>query len=205
MRPCRSARRRRAKAICASPRIIDAARRSRRARRSIPATASCRRTPAFAEACAEAGIVFVGPPAAAIRAMGSKSAAKALMETRRRAAGAGYHGDDAGSATSWPAEAARIGYPVLIKAVAGGGGKGMRVVDTRRRFRRRRLASAQREAASAFGDDRVLIEKLSARGRAISRSRSSPTRTATRASVRARLLGPAPAPEGARGSAGARA
>src|SRR3984957_20009239 len=81
----------------------------------------------FAEACAAAGIVFIGPPAAAIRAMGSKSAAEALMARSGVPLVPGYHGDDQDPAVLANA-AARIGFPVLIKASAGGGGKGMRVV-----------------------------------------------------------------------------
>ena len=83
---------------------------------------------AFAEACAAAGFVFVGPPASAIRAMGSKSAAKALMERAGVPLVPGYHGEDQDPALL-AREAARIGYPVLVKASAGGGGKGMRMVE----------------------------------------------------------------------------
>src|SRR5271163_1157829 len=83
---------------------------------------------AFAEACAAAGIVFIGPPPAAIRAMGSKAAAKALMERAAVPLVPGYHGDAQDRATL-EAAAERIGYPVLIKASAGGGGKGMRIVE----------------------------------------------------------------------------
>ena len=111
----------------------------------------------FAEACAREGVVFIGPPASAIRAMGSKSAAKALMERAGVPLTPGYHGDD--NTPAFLAEqAARIGYPVLIKASAGGGGKGMRRVDAPADFEAA-LASCQREARSAFGDDHVLVEK----------------------------------------------
>ncbi|GJD49287.1 Acetyl-/propionyl-coenzyme A carboxylase alpha chain [Methylobacterium crusticola] len=113
--------------------------------------------PDFAEACAQAGIAFVGPPASAIRAMGLKDAAKALVAQAGVPVVPGYHG-----ARQEPdflaAEAAAIGYPVLIKAVAGGGGKGMRRVDGPEDFAAA-LASAQREASGAFGDPRVLVEK----------------------------------------------
>lgn len=111
----------------------------------------------FAEACAVAGIVFIGPPAAAIRAMGSKSAAKRIMEGAEVPLVPGYHGEeqDAGLLRE---EAARIGFPVLIKATAGGGGKGMRVVATAAAFDDA-LAGARREASSSFGDDRVLLER----------------------------------------------
>ena len=108
----------------------------------IPATAFCRRTPEFAEACAQAGIVFVGPPPAAIRAMGLKDRAKALMEKAGVPVVPGYHGEQQEPAFL-KRKAYEIGYPVLIKAVAGGGGKGMRPRRAARRFRRR----ARRRAA----------------------------------------------------------
>jgi 3-methylcrotonyl-CoA carboxylase alpha subunit len=111
----------------------------------------------FAEACARAGVVFIGPPAAAIRAMGSKSAAKALMEAAKLPLTPGYHGDDQAPSVL-AAAAARIGYPVLIKASAGGGGRGMRRVDRAEDFESALLA-CKREAAGAFGDDQVLVEK----------------------------------------------
>ena len=111
----------------------------------------------FAEACEKAGVIFIGPPASAIRAMGLKDAAKALMEKAGVPVVPGYHGGDQ-DAEHLARQAGDIGYPVLIKAVAGGGGKGMRRVDEPDAFGKA-LASAQREAASAFGDDRVLIEK----------------------------------------------
>ncbi|MBX3676088.1 MAG: acetyl/propionyl/methylcrotonyl-CoA carboxylase subunit alpha [Rhodocyclaceae bacterium] len=119
----------------------------------------------FAEACAAAGIAFIGPPPAAIRAMGSKSAAKALMEQAGVPLVPGYHGDNQDAAFLEQA-AGRIGYPVLIKASAGGGGKGMRIVEQAADFAAA-LASCQREAASSFGDDRVLIEKYLVRPRHI--------------------------------------
>jgi 3-methylcrotonyl-CoA carboxylase alpha subunit len=119
----------------------------------------------FAEAVAAAGLVFIGPPPAAIRAMGSKSAAKALMETAGVPLVPGYHGDDADPG-HLAREAARIGFPVLIKASAGGGGKGMRRVDRAEDFAEA-LAACRREAANAFGDDRVLIEKYLLRPRHI--------------------------------------
>jgi 3-methylcrotonyl-CoA carboxylase alpha subunit len=111
----------------------------------------------FAEACARAGLVFIGPPAAAIRAMGSKSAAKRIMEEAVVPLVPGYHGEDQNPVLLREA-AARIGYPVLIKATAGGGGKGMRVVWEAAGFADA-LAAARREASSSFGDDRVLLEK----------------------------------------------
>ena len=112
---------------------------------------------AFADACAEAGVVFIGPPAASIRAMGGKSEAKALMQQAGVPLVPGYHGEDQ-SPELLEYEAGRIGYPVLIKASAGGGGKGMRVVREAADFAAE-LAGAKREALSSFGDERVLIER----------------------------------------------
>jgi len=111
----------------------------------------------FAEACAAAGIVFVGPPAAAIRAMGSKAESKALMVAAGVPVVPGYHGEDQ-SDDRLVAEAGRIGFPVLIKASAGGGGKGMRPVFAAADFLDE-LAGARREAKAAFGDERVLLER----------------------------------------------
>ena len=119
----------------------------------------------FAEACAAAGIAFIGPPPAAIRAMGSKSAAKALMEQAGVPLVPGYHGEIQDPAFL-QAQAEHIGYPVLIKASAGGGGKGMRIVEQAADFAAA-LASCKRESASSFGDDRVLIEKYLVRPRHI--------------------------------------
>jgi 3-methylcrotonyl-CoA carboxylase alpha subunit len=119
----------------------------------------------FAEACSAAGIVFVGPPAAAIRAMGLKDRAKALMAEAGVPVVPGYAGADQ-SPHILEQEAERLGFPVLIKAVAGGGGKGMRRVDSRNAFTAA-LEGAKREAQSAFGDDRVLIERYVARPRHI--------------------------------------
>ncbi len=112
----------------------------------------------FAEACAAAGLVFIGPAAAAMRAMGSKSEAKALMEKSGVPIVPGYHGAGPGRCSALADAAKRIGYPVLLKASAGGGGKGMRRVDKPAEFADA-LASARREAKSAFGDDRMLVEK----------------------------------------------
>jgi 3-methylcrotonyl-CoA carboxylase alpha subunit len=119
----------------------------------------------FAQACADAGLVFIGPPASAIDAMGSKSAAKALMEKAAVPLVPGYHGERQES-DFLRAEADRIGYPVLLKASAGGGGKGMRVVERSEDFEAA-LASCKREAISSFGDDRVLVEKYLTRPRHI--------------------------------------
>ena len=119
----------------------------------------------FAAACAKAGLVFIGPPASAIAAMGSKSAAKTLMEKAGVPLVPGYHGDN-NDAAFLQKEAARIGYPVLIKASAGGGGKGMRRVDKPQDFAAS-LASCQREAKSSFGNDHVLVERYVTRPRHI--------------------------------------
>ncbi len=119
--------------------------------------------PTFAEACAEAGIVFIGPPADAMRAMGGKAPAKALM----RAAGVpvvpGYDGDDQSDARL-TAEAATIGFPLMVKASAGGGGRGMRLVYDAAGLTSA-LASARAEAKAGFGDDRLLLEKAVPRPR----------------------------------------
>lgn len=119
----------------------------------------------FADACAKAGLVFIGPPASAIRAMGSKSAAKTLMEKANVPLVPGYHGENQ-EAEFLQGEADRIGYPVLLKASAGGGGKGMRVVESGADFKAS-LASCKREATSSFGDDKVLAEKYLQRPRHI--------------------------------------
>jgi 3-methylcrotonyl-CoA carboxylase alpha subunit len=119
----------------------------------------------FAQACEAAGLVFVGPSAETMRLMGSKSAAKALMESAGVPVVPGYHGDDQGLATL-QAAAEQTGYPVLVKASAGGGGRGMRVVGEADALAEA-IASAKREAAAAFGDDRVLIEKYVAKPRHI--------------------------------------
>ena len=111
----------------------------------------------FSEACAANGITFIGPPASAIRAMGSKSEAKKLMGKAAVPLTPGYHGDDQDPALLHR-EADQIGYPVLIKAAAGGGGKGMRLVEKSEDFLDL-LASCKREATSSFGDEHVLIEK----------------------------------------------
>jgi 3-methylcrotonyl-CoA carboxylase alpha subunit len=111
----------------------------------------------FAEALAANGITFIGPPASAIRAMGSKSEAKKLMGAANVPLTPGYHGDDQ-TPELLHKEADGIGYPVLIKAAAGGGGKGMRLVEKSADFPDA-LASCKREAISSFGDDHVLIEK----------------------------------------------
>ena len=120
---------------------------------------------AFAEACESAGVTFVGPPAEAIRAMGDKSRAKAIMAEAGVPLVPGYHGEDQ-APDRLAAEAEAIGYPVLIKAAAGGGGKGMRAVERPEDFAAA-LAAAQREAKAGFGDDRMLIERFLQRPRHI--------------------------------------
>ena len=119
----------------------------------------------FAQACAAAGIAFIGPPASAIEAMGSKSAAKSLMEKADVPLVPGYHGEQQ-DPDFLQSRADEIGYPVLLKASAGGGGKGMRIVDKSADFKAA-LASCKREAASSFGDDKVLVEKYLTRPRHI--------------------------------------
>ncbi len=119
----------------------------------------------FAAACTKAGIVFIGPSAEAIAAMGDKSAAKRLMEKAGVPLVPGYHGENQDPAFL-EKEATRIGFPVLIKPSAGGGGKGMRVVTGAASFKEQ-LEGAQREAKSSFGDDRVLIERYLQRPRHI--------------------------------------
>jgi 3-methylcrotonyl-CoA carboxylase alpha subunit len=119
----------------------------------------------FADACAQAGLVFIGPPASSMRAMGSKSAAKSLMEHADVPLVPGYHGERQ-DPEFLQAQADRIGYPVLLKASAGGGGKGMRVVERSEDFKAA-LASCKREAISSFGDDKVLAEKYLTRPRHI--------------------------------------
>ncbi|MEN9559141.1 MAG: hypothetical protein RLZZ502_352, partial [Pseudomonadota bacterium] len=112
---------------------------------------------AFAAACSAAGIIFVGPPASAIEAMGLKAESKRLMHKAGVPLTPGYHGVDQSPHTLL-AEAKKIGFPVLIKASAGGGGKGMKVVEREADFALA-LASAQREAKSSFDDANVLLEK----------------------------------------------
>ena len=145
-------------------RIVDAARLSG-AQAIHPGYGFLSENAEFAEACAQAGIVFIGPPADAMRAMGSKAAAKTLMQQAGVPLVPGYHGV-AQDIDTLAGAAAAIGYPVLIKASAGGGGKGMRVVEHAGDLAEA-IGGAQREAASAFGDDRLLIEKYLTRPRHI--------------------------------------
>ena len=145
-------------------RILEAARRTG-AQAIHPGYGFLSENEAFAKACAEAGLVFVGPPASAILAMGLKAESKRLMAQAGVPLVPGYHGEDQDPALL-QREADRIGYPVLIKASAGGGGKGMRAVERAEDFAAA-LASCQREARNSFGDDAVLIEKYVQRPRHI--------------------------------------
>ena len=114
--------------------------------------------PQFAQACQEAGIVFIGPSVAAMQAMASKQLAKQLLEKTKVPLTPGYHGIDQNDATLFK-EAQKIGFPVLLKAASGGGGKGMRSVHDQKEFAAE-LASARREAQASFGDQTLIIEKL---------------------------------------------
>jgi 3-methylcrotonyl-CoA carboxylase alpha subunit len=137
-------------------RVIDAARASG-AEAVHPGYGFLSENAEFAQACLDAGLVFVGPTAAMMTAMGSKSGSKALMEKAGVPLVPGYHGEAQDEATLARA-ADRIGFPVLVKASAGGGGRGMRVVGSAAELAAA-ITSAKREAKAAFGDDRMLIEK----------------------------------------------
>jgi 3-methylcrotonyl-CoA carboxylase alpha subunit len=154
--------------------IIEAALRSG-AEAIHPGYGFLSENPDFVEAVEKAGLVFIGPSAKAIRAMGLKDAAKQMMERAKVPVVPGYHGD-AQELVILSGKANEIGFPVLIKARAGGGGKGMRRVDQQSDFADA-LSAAKREARSAFGDDRVLVEKYVATP-ATSKCRSSATVTA---------------------------
>jgi 3-methylcrotonyl-CoA carboxylase alpha subunit len=157
---------------------------------------------AFAEACAAAGIAFIGPTADAIRAMGSKAESKRLMVAAGVPTVPGYHGEAQDEALL-AAEAARIGFPVLIKASAGGGGKGMRPVLRAEDFAAE-LAGARREALAAFGDERVLLEKYLGKAAPCGGAGAGRPSRAHHPPAHPRLLGAATPPEGAGGGAGAR-
>ena len=145
-------------------RIIDAARQTG-AEAIHPGYGFLSENEDFAQACADAGLVFIGPPASAINAMGLKAESKRLMEKAGVPLVPGYHGADQDPALL-KKEADRIGYPVLIKASAGGGGKGMRVVEKAEDFAAA-LDSCKREAINSFGSDAVLVEKYVLRPRHI--------------------------------------
>jgi 3-methylcrotonyl-CoA carboxylase alpha subunit len=138
-------------------RILEAARRSG-AGAIHPGYGFLSENAGFAAACREAGVVFVGPGADAIRAMGSKDAAKVIMEKAGVPVVPGYHGEDQGAAALEEA-AARIGYPLLVKAAAGGGGRGMRAVASAAELPKA-IEAARREARGAFGNEHLLLEKL---------------------------------------------
>jgi 3-methylcrotonyl-CoA carboxylase alpha subunit len=138
-------------------RVIDAARQTG-AEAVHPGYGFLSENAEFAQACLDAGLVFVGPTAAMMTAMGSKSGSKALMEKAGVPLVPGYHGEDQDEATLAKA-ADRIGFPVLVKASAGGGGRGMRAVNSAGELAAA-IISAKREAKAAFGDDRMLIEKF---------------------------------------------
>ena len=138
------------------PRIIEAAQRAD-ADAIHPGYGFLSENPEFAEACARSGIVFVGPPPAAMRTMGSKSAAKILMEQSGVPVLPGYHGERQDE-HFLADQANRAGFPLMVKAVSGGGGRGMRIVSRADEFLSA-LDAARQEAASAFGDDRVLLER----------------------------------------------
>jgi 3-methylcrotonyl-CoA carboxylase alpha subunit len=137
-------------------RILDVAKRSG-ADAVHPGYGFLSENAGFAEACEAAGVIFVGPPASAIKAMGSKAGAKALMEKAGVPLVPGYHGDDQAEETLARA-ALEIGFPVLLKASAGGGGKGMRVVRSESELSAA-LGAAKREGKASFGDDRLIVEK----------------------------------------------
>jgi 3-methylcrotonyl-CoA carboxylase alpha subunit len=145
-------------------RVIEAARESG-AEAVHPGYGFLSESAEFAQACADAGLVFVGPTAAMITAMGSKSGSKLLMEKAGVPLVPGYHGEAQDEATLAKA-AANIGFPVLVKASAGGGGRGMRIVPSAGELAGA-IISAKREAKAAFGDDRMLIEKFVDRPRHI--------------------------------------
>jgi 3-methylcrotonyl-CoA carboxylase alpha subunit len=138
-------------------RVIEAARQSG-AEAIHPGYGFLSENADFAKACLDAGIIFVGPTAEMMNAMGSKSGSKLLMEKAGVPLVPGYHGEAQDEATLAKA-AGKIGFPVLVKASAGGGGRGMRIVRTAKELAAS-VESAKREAKAAFGDDRVLIEKL---------------------------------------------
>ena len=143
-------------------RILDAA-RTTGAEAIHPGYGFLSENAGFARACADHGVAFIGPPAAAIEAMGSKSAAKRIMEEAGVPLVPGYHGDDQDPALLRGAADA-MGYPVLLKATAGGGGKGMRQVWSEAQFDEA-LAAAKRESLASFGDDTMLVEKYLTRPR----------------------------------------
>ena len=154
----------------------------------------------FADACAGAGIAFVGPSSAAIRAMGSKVEAKRLVAAAGTPVVPGYQDDDQDDAVL-EAAARELGFPLLIKASAGGGGKGMRLVEAPEEFAGA-LEGARREAAAAFADEKMLLERYLVNPKHLEVQILADARGNTIGVFRTGLFGPAPAPEGHRGSAG---
>ena len=153
----------------------------------------------FAQACRDAGLVFIGPSPEAIKAMGNKAGAKAIMQAAGVPCVPGYQGADQSDAAML-AEADKIGFPVMIKAVAGGGGRGMRLVADAAAFPDL-LRSARSEAQGAFGDPTVILERAIADPRHIEIQVFGDRLRQCHPSRRARLLGAAAAPEADRGSA----
>jgi geranyl-CoA carboxylase alpha subunit len=145
-----------AQSYLSAERVLDAARKSG-AQAVHPGYGFLSENAGFAERCLAAGLVFIGPTPAAMRAMGDKSAAKARMIAAGVPCAPGYHGEDQAD-QRFAAEAARLGFPVMVKASAGGGGRGMRLVRAPEELDAA-LHSARAEAASAFGDGRLLLER----------------------------------------------
>ena len=156
MRPCCSGPARARDSYLNIERVIEAAKKTG-AEAVHPGYGFLSENAEFAQACLDAGLVFVGPTAAMMTAMGSKSGSKQLMEKAGVPLVPGYHGEAQDEAILAQA-ADKIGFPVLVKASAGGGGRGMRVVKSAGELSAA-IVSAKREAKAAFGDDRMLIEK----------------------------------------------
>ena len=172
--------------------------------RSIPATGSWPRTPPSPRACRDAGLTFIGPSPEAIALMGSKTAARAVGHPRRRAGRARHRAAvrrRRPATTRSRGAAARIGYPLVVKAVAGGGGKGMRVVDDAATTCCAAIRTARSEAGAAFGDTSVYLERRLVRPRHIEIQLLGDRSRHRRAVRRARVLDPAAAPESRRGVA----
>ena len=181
-------------------RIIDIARKAG-AEAIHPGYGFLSENSTFAEACREAGVVFIGPPTEALRSMGLKDNAKRLMERAGIPVVPGYHGERT-DADFLHERAREIGYPVLIKASAGGGGRGMRRVDDPDMLGST-LEAARREAEASFGDGRLIIEKFLPKARHIEFQVFADAQRENDPPVRARLLAAAPVSEGDRGGAGA--
>ena len=175
-----------------------------RGRASIPGYGFLAENAGFARACRDAGLTFIGPSPEAIDLMGSKTAARAGGHRGRRARRARHRGPARRRTCPtprWRRSPIEVGYPVLIKAVAGGGGKGMRTVVAGRRISPGALRAARSEALSSFGDPRVYLERRIMRPRHIEIQLLGDHHGTVRAVCRARVLDPAPPPEGGRGIA----